>query len=266
MGKKITKTFCLNGKELEREVEFMSLVKYDTNGRQIYAENCQGYKCTIEYEEKQSENGKIVIEKNSDSNGEVNIYTYFYDKNDRLVQFKDKNDVTLDFEYNSDGKRTKVKNSEGYESIYEYDKNGNEIHKKHSGGKGTWYEIEDGYLCKLEDNDAEEFWTEYDDKNRKIHTKHSGDGGDLETWIEYKDDGKVIFRNQGGSETVSEYSPDGKLIHRTKSNGQETFCSYSKNLEYKKVVFPTETVECFFVYEYYENGKMKSKTYYFAEK
>lgn len=257
---KESKTFNVNGKELVREVEFMSLVQYDTKGRPIYNENCQGYKCSTEYEEKQSENEKIVIEKNSKGD----VYTYFYDKNDRLVQFKDKNDVTLDFEYNSDGKRIRVKNSEGYESIYEYDKNGNLLHKKYSGGKETWYEIEDDYFCKTEDNEPEEFWTEYDEKNRKIHTKNSSEYGESETWIEYKDDGTEILKSSTGTEIVSEYSPDGKLIHK-KSDEQEVFCTYSENLDYKKIIFPTKTVERFFVYEYYENGKVKSKTYYFAE-
>lgn len=257
---KESKTFNVNGKELVREVEFMSLVQYDTKGRPIYNENCQGYKCSTEYEEKQSENGKIVIEKNSKGD----VYTYFYDKNDRLVQFKDKNDVTLDFEYNSDGKRTKVKNSEGYESIYEYDKNGNLLHKKYSGGKGTWYEIEDDIFCKTEDFNEEEEWFEYDEKNRKIHTKNSSEYGESETWIEYKDDGTEILKSSTGTEIVSEYRDDGKLLHK-KSNEQEVFCTYSENLDYKKIIFPTKTVERFFVYEYYENGKMKSKTYYFAE-
>ena len=90
-------------------------------------------------------------------------------------------------------------------SITEYDKNENEIHRKES----------DGF----------EAWTEYDENENKLHKKDS-DG--YEAWYEYDKNGNEIYsKNSYGYEAWYEYDKNGNLIHMKDSDGYEDWYEYS---------------------------------------
>ena len=109
------------------------------------------------------------------------------------------------YEYNSNGKITHSKNSDGYECWSEYDSDGKEIHYKHSSGFEIWREYDsNGNKTHSKTSNGFESWHEYDSNGNLIH---SGDSDGYETW--YDSNGKEITKKEFDKLNSS---CDGKVV------------------------------------------------------
>ena len=74
------------------------------------------------------------------------------------------------YEYNSNGKITHSKDSDGCEEWNEYDSNGKVIHYKKSNGFESWHEYDsNGKEIHFKDSNGYEYW--YDSKGNRITKK-----------------------------------------------------------------------------------------------
>ena len=128
-------------------------------------------------------------------------------------------------EYNPDGKEVYWKKA-GFDGTvtecwYEYDRNGNCIHKKSSNGDEWWYEYDrNGNCIHKKSSGGDETWHKYDRNGKRIHTKYS-DGS--KRWYEYDTYGNMtrkIRKSEDGKIDITvyilEYYTDSTTV-KTKS-------------------------------------------------
>ena len=110
--------FDSNGKEIyyENSDGFWEKTEYDDNGNEIYFENSDGYWDKRDYDDKGNE---IYFE---NSNGYWKKYEY--NENGDLIYDEDSDGTWGRFEYNDNGDKTLEEYSDGYWMRYEYDNNG----------------------------------------------------------------------------------------------------------------------------------------------
>ena len=98
------------------------------------------------------------------------------DKEGKIIEIYDY-DISPKFveKYGKDGALIYYKNFiSNYSRSYEYDENGNEIHRKDSTGYEQWYDYdENGNEIHWKDSDGNEKSSEYDENGNKIHYKDS---------------------------------------------------------------------------------------------
>ena len=134
--------------------------------------------------------------------------------------------------YDSNGNIIRVANIDGDMRKYEYDYDfaGNLIHEIDFLGVEDWYDY-DAHGNEIHYNNANgyELWNDYDSNGNRIHTK---DTNGYECWYEYDAKGNRIHNKDSyGIELWNKYDVHGNRIHYKDSNGHEMWSKYI----YKKV-------------------------------
>lgn len=136
----VYKGFTINGKKINKWVEFDSLVEYNANGNEIYKKDT--YSGTERWYQYDS-NGNKTCEKNSNDKYTYEHW-YEYDSNSNLIHEKYSNGFGSEYwaEYDSNSNKIYEKTTFGTEIWYEYNSDRNLIHTKFSDGSEYWYEYE----------------------------------------------------------------------------------------------------------------------------
>lgn len=142
----------------------------------------------------------IEVEINGETVGKwMEFYQHWeYNPDGKIIYWKDAAlDGTISeqwYEYDRNGNEIHKKDSDGNEEWHEYDRNGNCIYEKDSDGDETWYKYDrNGNCIHIKDSDGKEWWHKYDRNGKRIHTKYSD--GD-EARYEYDKHGNMTRRIQ----------------------------------------------------------------------
>lgn len=138
--------------------------------------------------------------------------------------------------------------------IYEYDREGNNIHSVLEDGEEIFYEYNECGLLILEHNPQNTYRKEieYDKYHRKIHEKTIYEDAStvFEVWIEYNEKGREThIKNSEGGEAWYEYDDDNRLIHAYDDNDYHEYWEYD---EYGYLIRYTDSSGRERIYEYYE--------------
>lgn len=138
--------------------------------------------------------------------------------------------------------------------VYEYDREGRDIHLILENGEEIFYEYDERGLRILEHNLQNTYRREieYDKYHRKIHEKtiYEGASEAFEVWIEYNEEGQEThIKNSEGREEWFEYDDNNRLIHTYDS---EDFHEYWEYDEDGYLIRYTDSSGKENIYEYYE--------------
>ena len=215
------KTFCINNKIMDRQVELDTVEEFDCFGNKTHYKSgtvewwCEydktnpirrtfadGSEEVWEYDA----NGKCIHSKDYHNGGE---HWYKYDENGNRIyeKFKIENDTGVEvgkywFEYDEHGRLIHEKWDDGYEHTFEYDANGKKIRSKSTRDSKNWteYDYDDkGNIVRFKDASGytEIFGLDYDANGNKIHSKSST--GD-EYWYEYDTYGNALYAKYSDKE------------------------------------------------------------------
>lgn len=182
------------------------------------------------------------------NNKEVNKWVFFksiekYDENGQLI--------TLE----------QIDNDKVYEVKYEYDNNGNIIHKKENTGFEIWNNYDDeNHIIYSKDNKNIETWYEYDAKNKNL--LHKQDSQNNQTWYEYDFfDNLIHIKESSGNKYWYKYDENGNKLSAYCNSGIETTYEYDKNgfLIYEKEEGNDGEKINEWWYAYTKNGKLSKR-------
>ncbi len=261
LGSIMYKTVIIDGEEVIRLLVVYEVTQYDQKGRETQVRNLKWGETLTEYDKK----GRVVYSCKNNSSGKVEFWVEFGPDDNMIRRWG--NVLGQDFEewyeYDSKGHVIHLKQNNGYEERHEYDSKGNQVHYRNSSGKESWSEYDSkGHVLKKTFSDGSFESFEYDSKGNEIHYTDSNGN---ETWFEYDSKNRLVYTkySPSGNEVWCEYDSKGNLIHEKwlynnyeywktyDKKGREIYTKYSAGAEY------------WMEYEFYPNGKVKSKTTYF---
>lgn len=248
---------------------------YDINGNEIY------YKTGnyIKYTEYNEDNQPLEIKEKY--NKDKYDYTYYeYDGGllkkiiHKMDPSSDKEDFEISYEYDVRGNKLKEINSKDGTISYEYDEHNNLIKEIHSS-KGTTLYFYDENGWKIKEVSPDDKITEYkhDEKGNLIEVKCS-DGSSYTT--EYDDKDRVIkriFVNDefwGNLVHTFEFKDDDPEINTMIYSFGDNITGYKKKDKYDEIFESGEIVNGkekaikrnYIKYEFWDNGKVKTKKIY----
>ena len=238
LGQTGYKEFTVNGETISVLVETTAIDEYSADGKERHTKVSDGFEWWAEFDD----NGQQIHFKNSRGYEDW----YEYDKKGNLIHHKDSNGFENWHEYDSKGNRIYYKDSDGHENWSEYDSKGNIIYYKDSDGLEAWYEYDShGNEIHVKSNKDRETWYEYkyDSKGNKIYSKETRSDYDktFEAWYEYDKKGnEIYYKNSDGKEECYDYDEFGYLVHHKEFGHIETW----------------------YEYEFYPDGKVKSRWTY----
>lgn len=275
-GDKAYLTFSIRGENVSKWVKCSEIYEYDQKGNETLEVNSGGTR-TYEYNShgdvivltgsmfskpiytsyQYDYNGRKIFEESSNDNR-----TYFYyDNKGNLINKRKELDAIpgimeastndIYYEYDSQGHCTHImyvdKKGEVYvEEWYEFDKNGNVIHEKHT--------------YNITSTRTTENWYEYDNAGNAIYKKQKETGGsypnNYERWLKYDKHGNEIYEkyDTGGESSYHyEYDKYGNILYK-----EEIYKYSDDNGRTYKEGYTYE----YYTYEYYKNGSIKRKVRY----
>lgn len=191
-----TKTFEIGNNKYEKNVTpiYCDEYEYFENSRKstsISNDGSEPESC----EEKFDSHGNMILRTYED--GSQQVFKYDYDEKGNVIHYQSGTYEEW-FEYNSSGKLTSAKDSEGIEVLFDYDEKGNLIHERPSDGLEIFREYDENdhqikETIKLKDGNDEIHFFEYDSENHLVleYIKKRHD----ELWeYKYNSDGKLISK------------------------------------------------------------------------
>lgn len=229
----VLKEVISDGQREKRLVQLYSVENFDSHGNTVYFRAADIEERTTKYE--YNSNGDIIHSVSSYGSESWNTYN----SEGKRVYSKEVNGFgTVEewYEYTADGKLSQMTNASGRKIIYEYDANGRVIHE-------------------TGDVKPEKFY-EYDEKGNLIHDKSKL----MERWYEYDEENNLIHEKQNSYDSFGNVENSCLISREYDKNGNEIHFKFeyygNENLERH----PTE--ECWYEFEFYENGKVKTKYTY----
>ena len=169
-----------------------------------------------------------------------------------------------------------VKDSNGIEQWYYFDKNGNKIYQKNSKGLQKWFEYDgNGNIVHIKTSNGSEEWFEYDGNNRLLYYKNNNpkikdikyvyDEDEISNialssnivlvFRKYDENGNLIYtrNSDDGIEQWREYDDNSNLIYHKNSKGLEKWFEYDEN---GNKIYYKDSDQLERWYEYDENNNL----------
>lgn len=156
--------------------------------------------------------------------------------------------------YTNEDKISRITDSDGYEEIYEYDKNNNLIEKRDNLDRFEIYEYDDNsHMIYSNNSENEQFWYKYDEKGNPTYFKNH-DGLERISSYEYDEFDRIIFSKTDGFSTWNRYDSDGNLIYKKHQSDKylyEYTAEYEDNLlSYEKINESGKVLEIWHEYQF----------------
>lgn len=199
--------------------------------------------------------------------GDWNITLYEYDENGNRVKTTEKmwyrdqpspKVTIMESKYDDKGNKTWQGWSNGNETTWEYNENGNVTkrteRKKDVITETFWTYNKEGNLVSevvVSGGDRSVLSWEYDENGRCVKINES----DGDVWFyKYDNNGNVIEKAKGTGETYTfDYDDKGRKLREVDADGSTWLWEYDKKGNVSKITYPSG---CFVLYEYDENNNL----------